>query len=320
MISTNMNQQGTNNMNMNMNMNMNSNMNMNMNSNMNYMNQQQQQGIVVQQQPGVIVQQPMMMVQQPVIMQPGMMGYGMQIADPMDILTKAPVAKIIQEVELLEVMTGCETNNRYDIVCEIDGISYFCFRCKEDSSWCMRNCCFSDLRSFKIHMILPDQREFGLLDRPFKCTCCCCARPVVKGTFSSGQPFGTINQPFTCCSPFFDTIDETDGSKYSLEIDYCQCGFCCRSHIFGKCSEVYGKIYKENDFSTPVGTFKKTENCIQEMVSDANTFEITFPIDATVGDKLNLLATVILIDYRYYESNSSTQNQNRRGRRRRRRR
>ena len=41
------------------------------------------------------------------------------------------------------------------------------------------------------------------------------------------------------------------------------------------------------------------------MISDANTFIITFPVDATVGDKLNLIACVLLVDYRYYESSGS---------------
>lgn len=113
----------------------------------------------------------------------------------------------------------------------------------------------------------------------------------------------------------FEAVDETDGSKYSVEIPYCQCGFMCRSNVCGKCSEVIGNIYKENDLTHPVGTFKKLENCVQEMVSDANSFEIIFPTDATVGDKLNILATVILIDYRYYESNaSSNQKSSRRSR------
>ena len=294
-----------------------------LNQNMQQTNNTTEQQTMVQQpmvqQP--VVQQPM--VQQPMTLQPGMMANGIQIGDPMEILIKAPAAKIVQQVELLEIVSECETNNRYDVFCEMNGVKYFCFRCKEDSSWCMRNMCPSDLRSFKIHMMLPGQKKFGILDRPFKCTCCCCARPIVKGTFSNGQPFGTINQPFTCCSPFFETVDETDGSKYSIEIPYCQCGFMCRSNVCGKCSEVIGNIYKENDLTHPVGTFKKLENCVQEMVSDANSFEIIFPTDATVGDKLNILATVILIDYRFYESNaSSNQKSSRRsrgGRRRRRR-
>ena len=293
-----------------------------LNQNMQQTNNTTEQQTMVQQpmvqQP--VVQQPM--VQQPMTLQPGMMANGIQIGDPMEILIKAPSAKIIQQIELLEIVSECETNNRYDVFCEMNGVKYFCFRCKEDSSWCMRNMCPSDLRSFKIHMMLPGQKKFGILDRPFKCTCCCCARPIVKGTFSNGQPFGTINQPFTCCSPFFETMDETDGSKYSIEIPYCQCGFMCRSNCCGKCSEVNGNIYKENDLTHPVGSFKKVENCVLEMITDANSFEIIFPTDATVGDKLNILATVILIDYRFYESNANTDqwvsDTNRRTRRRRR--
>ena len=277
-----------------------------LNQNMQQTNNTTEQQTMVQQpmvqQP--VVQQPM--VQQPMTLQPGMMANGIQIGDPMEILIKAPSAKIIQQIELLEIVSECETNNRYDVFCEMNGVKYFCFRCKEDSSWCMRNMCPSDLRSFIINMILPDQRKFGILERPFKCTCCCCARPIVKGTFSNGQPFGTINQPFTCCSPLFEAVDETDGSKYSVEIPYCQCGFMCRSNCCGKCHEVNGNIYKENDFTHPVGSFKKVENCVLEMITDANSFEIIFPTDATVGDKLNILATVILIDYRFYESNANT--------------
>jgi hypothetical protein len=286
-----------------------------LNQNMQQTNNTTEQQTMVQQpmvqQP--VVQQPM--VQQPMTLQPGMTANGIQIGDPMEILIKAPTAKIVQQIELLEIVSQCETNNRYDVFCEMNGVKYFCFRCKEDSSWCMRNMCPSDLRSFKINMMLPGQKKFGILERPFKCTCCCCARPIVKGTFSNGQPFGTINQPFTCCSPFFETVDETDGSKYSIEIPYCQCGFMCRSNVCGKCSEVIGNIYKENDLTHPVGTFKKLENCVQEMVSDANSFEIIFPTDATVGDKLNILATVILIDYRYYESKPSSNQHSRRSRR-----
>ena len=129
---------------------------LNLNQNMQQTNMMTEKQMMIpepmgQQQP-MMGQQPMM-IQQPMMLQPGMMGYGMQIADPMEILIKAPAAKIVQQVELLEIVSGCETNNRYDVFCEMNGVKYFCFRCKEDSSWCMRNMCPSDLRSFKIHMM-----------------------------------------------------------------------------------------------------------------------------------------------------------------------
>jgi len=245
------------------------------------------------------------MVQAPLPMMNNMLMVPYQIGNPLEILQTAPTAKIKQQIELLEIITGCETKNRYDVFAQIDSRNYFIFKCKEESSWCQRNCCPSENREFKLKWTLPDQQVFAYCDKPFKCTCCCLQRPEMVCRYSNNQQFGRIKEPWRLCSPFFETYDEQDGSKYVLEIPCCQCGFCCRQCCCGKCSDVYGNIYKVDNLSVPVGVVKKKENCIQEMISDANTFIITFPVDATVGDKLNLIACVLLVDYRYYESSGS---------------
>ena len=229
-----------------------------------------------------------------------------QVGDPLEILKTAPTAKIKQQIELLEIVTGCETKNRYDVFAQINGQNYYIFKCKEDSSWYQRNCCPADNREFNLRWTLPNQQIFALCDKPFKCTCCCLQRPEMLCRFKNNQQFGRIKEPWRLCSPFFETYDEADGSKYALEIPCCQCGFCCRNCCCGKCSEVFGNIYKVENLSVPVGVVKKKENCIQEMISDANTFIITFPVDATIGDKLNLIACVLLIDYRYYETSGGS--------------
>jgi hypothetical protein len=269
-----------------------------------------------------MMQQGMM---QPGMMQPGMMPGmmpmmipGMQLGinlpnigyttDSLQILENAPVAKIRQQIEWLELITCCETKNRYDVFAKINEQSIFLFRCKEQSGWCMRNCCPGNCREFSLKLTLPNQQIFAYLERPFKCTCYCCNRPLMTGKFKDGRKFGKIIEPFRCCSPLFETFDESDSSKYFLEIPCCQCGFCCRGCICGKCSEVYGNIYNNSNLTTPVGVIKKKEKCIQETFTDANTFVITFPVDATIYDKLNLIAAVLMIDYRYYEENSCSEN------------
>ena len=63
---------------------------------------------------------------------------------------------------------------------------------------------------------------------------------------------------------------------------------------------LWENIYKYNDLEHPVGVVKKKEKCIQETITDANTF-ITFPVDANVYDKMNLISAVLMVDYRYYE-------------------
>jgi hypothetical protein len=56
-------------------------------------------------------------------------------------LRNAKSAFIKQKVELFEVLTGCETKNRYSVFLRYDnGINALLFKCKEESSWCSRNC------------------------------------------------------------------------------------------------------------------------------------------------------------------------------------
>ena len=226
-------------------------------------------------------------------------------SDSLQILQYAPVAKVKQQMEFLELVTSCETKNRYDVYAKINEQNVFLFRCKEQSGWCMRNCCAGDCREFNLKLTLPNQQKFAILERPYKCTCCCCNRPIMTCKFIDGKQFGRISEPFNVCTPFFETYDEDDHSKYYLEIPYCQSGFCCRKSCCGKCNEVYGNIYNNRSLSNPVGVIKKKEKCVQETISDANTFVITFPVDATVNDKLNLIATVLMIDYRYFEDNET---------------
>jgi hypothetical protein len=247
-------------------------------------------------------QQPMM--DQPITMNQMMMGIiqmGYIIVDPMEILDTAPSIKIKQQIELLEVITGCQTKNRYDVYAEVNSQKYYLFRCKEDSSFCMRNCCTNDNRSFTIKCTLPSGEIFANLHRPFKCTCGCCNRPEMINKDKSDNQFGKVIQPCTCCSPLFEIYNEQNEIKYLLEIPCCQCGFSCRRGICGKCTEVDGNIYKKDNLEKSVGTFRKKEKCIQEIGSNANTFTMHFPNDANVNDKLNLIAALILIDYMFYE-------------------
>ena len=225
--------------------------------------------------------------------------------DPISLLQNSQSVKIKQKLELLELLTGCESKNRYEIYCQINNQNYNLFRAKEKSGCCMRNFCPGSSRSFKMNITLPNKTDFAVLERPFKCTCFCLARPEMNCKYSNGKKFGRIKEPFTCCSPVFETYDENDGSKFVLIIECCQRGFIC-----SKCYELIGKIYKYGNLNMEVGCFTKKVKCCQEMFTDANTFLIYFPVDCTVEDKLNLIATVLLIDYRYFEESPQDKQQN----------
>lgn len=60
----------------------------------------------------------------------------------------------------------------------------------------------------------------------------------------------------------------------------------------------------------PVGTIKKKCQGIQELVTDADTFILTFPDNASPEEKLMLIGAVLLLDYRYYEDNGCEDDNN----------
>ena len=51
----------------------------------------------------------------------------------------------------------------------------------------------------------------------------------------------------------------------------------------------------------PVGNIHKIFKGLSELISDSDVFVLTFPKKADVIDRLMLIGSVIMIDYRFYE-------------------
>ena len=111
------------------------------------------------------------------------------ITDPLVELSMSRNVYIKQEIELFEIITGCETKNRYHVYTKnLNGQWTYLFKCKEESGWCARNCINSDSRPFKLkvkhvangnNMIendFTDSSTYAVFERPFKCTCLCLDR------------------------------------------------------------------------------------------------------------------------------------------------
>lgn len=251
-----------------------------------------------------------------------MFGQQMQLVnEPMIALAQSNVCFIKQQIELLEIITGCETPNRYSVFAKNSfGQTILLFKCKEESECYTRMYCKGESRPFKMkvkHIANPNidddfMNTFAVFDRPFQCTCCCLARPELTGRFKddSGAIIGKITEPCTLCDPHLDICDSKGILKYKVHGDCCQCGFCCRSDACGKCSEVIFPIFpahvEDYSINNKIGAIRKVcSGVITELISDADNFEITFPVDATPEDKLMLIGATLMIDYRYYEENPS---------------
>ena len=79
---------------------------------------------------------------------PGMMGYGpanfQYCDDPLKELAQCTGAIIRQEIEMFEVISGCETQNRYQVFIQSPMGLKYAFQCNEKSGCCSRCCCSND--------------------------------------------------------------------------------------------------------------------------------------------------------------------------------
>ncbi len=115
---------------------------------------------------------------------------------------------------------------------------------------------------------------------------------------------GKVYEPCTLMDPLFHIIDKNNKIKFKIHTSFCQCGVCCRDGC-GFCNDVIFPIYPGNttEFEKSMSDgYVKKKFKEEETISDANSFQIYFPSEATPEDKFMIIATVLMIDYQYFEN------------------
>ena len=240
---------------------------------------------------------------------PGMMGYGPQafayIQDPMAELAQCTGAVIRQEIEMFEVVSGCETQNRYHVFLQSSMGLKYAFKCIERSGCCARTCCSNNCRSIKMdirHIKTanedPDLAKLFLsAKKPCAMACCCFCRPELDIKLAENNEYmGKIREPCQCCDIKMDIHDKTNALKYQIIGSCCQFGLCCGSSA-EKMAEIEFNI-KSN--GKTVGVMKKLRSSMGEYFSKADSYKISFPLDATPEDKILLICAGLLIDYQNF--------------------
>ena len=245
------------------------------------------------------------------------------VQNPMSELEGCTNVEIMQQPEFFEAITGCETANRYHIYGQTSQGYKYLFKCKEKSDWFMRNCCPSEQREFNmdiIHVISPNpmnpsfSKKFANAYKPFKCTVCCLCRPELIVILNDGNMrIGKVHHAFNVCDPKFEIFDENNNLKFIVYANCCQCGLLCANNIFGKMSEAIFEILIPTN-NQIIGNITKKRANLNEMVTDADTYQINFPSFASAKDKLLIIALGLMIDYQYFETDTSDQHQGHGGR------
>lgn len=224
-------------------------------------------------------------------------------SDPISDLTKAATVKISQRGNCCEVITCglCECENIYDVIIEdsSNGKKHI-FEMEEINGCCWKCCAPATCRSFQMdvkQVVEKDGKKsttpFATFERPCKLGCLCFCEPEIYIKKGQNQ-LGKATMPCKCCGTELHIFNEKGDHKYTVKLGCCQCGFCC-----GPCCNVRGDIYEANT-EVIVGVVSKECSCTR-CCNKADDYHLNFPNNATVNEKLNLIAAVTLMDYRLFE-------------------
>lgn len=195
-----------------------------------------------------------------------------------------------QQVELLEVLTGFETNNKFEIKNSLGQMVYVAV---EDTDCCTRNCCEA-ARPFTMRILDNLGREVMTLERPLRCSSCCfpCCLQEIEIQAPPGVPVGYVTQTWHPCLPKFTLQNEKrqDILKVVGPCIVCSC-----------CSDIDFEL-KSLDEESVVGKISKQwSGLVKEAFTDADNFGIQFPLDLDVKMKAVMLGACFLIDFMFFE-------------------
>ncbi|XP_069474413.1 phospholipid scramblase 2-like isoform X2 [Ambystoma mexicanum] len=208
----------------------------------------------------------------------------------LEYLTQIDQILIHQQVELLEVLTGFETNNKYEIK---NALGQRVFFAAEENDCCTRTFC-GPARSFVMTIIDNMGREVIRLHRPFRCSSCFCPCCLQELEVQSppGTTVGYVVQNWHPCLPKFTVQNERKEGvlKISGPCILCSC-----------CADVNFEV-KSLDECQAVGRISKQwSGFVKEAFTDADNFGIQFPMDLDVKIKAVLLGACFLIDFMFFE-------------------
>lgn len=260
---------------------------------------------------------------------PGKVPYGSK-PSPFDVFSSLNAMWIHQEAQYLE-NCGCEFENEYTIYgAKVEegelkrDKKNLLFQCKEKSSCCQRHCCASSMRAFEMsvcfndvqidpntHQYVSKWTPFLHMQRDYACTCCCCNRPYIRvNRVESGreEKIGTVTDAWTLCGYVYELVSLDQLESYSVRGSCCQCGLLCRCPC-GPCEKVDFPIFDDKN-DAAVGCISKVwPGFCRAVLTDADSYCVTFPAEMSCSFKVLVLAAALFIDFRHFEESPADKSQ-----------
>uniref|UniRef100_A0A8D0DX84 Phospholipid scramblase n=1 Tax=Salvator merianae TaxID=96440 RepID=A0A8D0DX84_SALMN len=201
-----------------------------------------------------------------------------------------------QQIELLEILSGFETNNKYEIKNALGQRIFFA----AEQNDCLTRMCCGPSRPFTMKIVDNMGQEIIELIRPLRCSNCCCPCCLQELEVHSppGQPVGYIKQNWHPCLPKFTIQNESQQDILKI-VGPCVVCSCC--------SDINFEV-KSVDEKTIVGRISKQwTGFVREAFTDADNFGIQFPQDLDVKMKAVMLGACFLIDFMFFEHTGQNQ-------------
>ncbi|XP_029473210.1 phospholipid scramblase family member 5-like [Rhinatrema bivittatum] len=197
---------------------------------------------------------------------------------------------IHQQVELLEVILGTETSNKYEIKNNLGQRVYFAM---EENVFFDRNFC-GPIRSFTMRITDNKGREVINVIRPLRCNSCLfpCYLQELEVQAPPGATVGFIVQNWDPLLPKFTIQNEGREDVLRIIGPYTTCG------CFG---DVDFEVKTLNEDSTIGKISKYWSGFVNDVFTNADNFGIQFPVDLDVKMKAAMMGACFLIDLMFFD-------------------
>jgi len=206
---------------------------------------------------------------------------------------------------LMEMFCGCEMSNFYQVLLpdEQNNTMLPLFDLKEDSSFCMRQCCGAN-RSLVLNAVYPGTEDDATpplfyIDKPYRMGCCCCSSKQCAGrnymeVFVGGAMVGSVQEQCLCnCRVAYNVCDAND--EVLCTLNRCAC-FC-------ECMDVGFDILTPDGEETGQKVTKVFGGVLKEMFTTNDQFMVEFPeFMKTTQRKLLLVCAAMMVEFRHFEN------------------
>lgn len=252
---------------------------------------------LIQTRPSTVVQRPSTVIQTQPQRQPPSSVPPENCPPGLEYLTMVDQLLVQQKVELIEAITGFETNNKFNVK---NTMGQKIFWAAENNDCLTRNCC-GPMRRFKMKVFDLYQNEVMHLRRPAACDSCffpCCLQSI-EVSAPPGRHIGSVVQKWSMLYPYFSIKDAHGDTVLRIEGPFCTWSICA--------NDVEFKILKLD--GTEIGRISKQwSGLARELFTDADFFGISFPLEMDVNIKALMLGACFLIDAMFFEKSGNTEN------------